>query len=162
MFPVLNRNPRISVVSDIQTPLYMVHCSLGLSRGDWKLNYWKLRQTWSNELIRTSRLFLYLVSCVWVPSSTTMREGQQNDRTESQRVREQNKQKERGDPQVIWSQHYKPPITAYKIIISLPMTPLAPASQREKEGVCWHNIESFYPIKDTKILHLNLKYRYLL
>ncbi len=137
-YQVLNRKARICAVSDIKTPLYMVHTSLGLSKGHWKLNYWKLRKTCSNELIRTSRLFLYLVSCVWVPSSTTMRERQQNERTESQRVRAE-KQRERGDPQVIWSQHYKPPTTAYKIIISLPMTTLAPASQREKEGVCWQH-----------------------
>ncbi len=143
-YPVLNRKPRICAVSDIRTPLYMVHTSLGLSKGHWKLNYWKLRKTCSNELIRTSRLFLYLVPCVWVPSSTTTREGQQNERTESQRVRAE-KQRERGDPQVIWSQHYKPPTTAYKIIISLSMTPLAPASQREKEG-CADNTESYYPI----------------
>ncbi len=137
-YQVLNRKARICAVSDIKTPLYTVHTSLGLSKGHWKLNYWKLRKTCSNELIRTSRLFLYLVSCVWVPSSTTMRERQQNERTESQRVRAE-KQRERGDPQVIWSQHYKPPTTAYKIIISLPMTTLAPASQREKEGVCWQH-----------------------
>jgi len=43
LFSVINRNPRNSVVSEIQTPMYMVHSSLGLSRGDWKLNYWKLR-----------------------------------------------------------------------------------------------------------------------
>lgn len=94
-YPDLNRKPRICAVSDIRTPLYMVHTSLGLSKGHWKLNYWKLRKTCSNELIRTSRLFLYLVPCVWVPSSTTTREGQQNERTESQRVREQkNREKE--------------------------------------------------------------------